>query len=105
MLRVIVTLNADGAVVRDADDCAHLRLATGLDRRELAVALRATGSGAPAEDGDVWLDLAVLRSRAELVASDPEWARHWTALVDDAGRRGALSGDGKAVRVRVEEEM
>lgn len=99
---MLVTLEADGAVVRDADDCGRLHLATALDDGPLRVALRDTGLGEPGPDGDVWLDLAVLRSRAELVATEPDWAQRWSAMVAYAERRGWLSADGRAVRVHIE---
>ncbi len=100
---MIVTLNADGAVVRDADDCTHLSLETALGDDALATALRVTDTGAPTGDGDVWLDVAVLRSRAQLAASEPDWPQRWSAMVAYAEREGWMSDDGRAVRVHVEE--
>ncbi|MDN5750634.1 MAG: hypothetical protein L0H64_19345 [Pseudonocardia sp.] len=99
---MIVTLDADGAVVADADDCRRLRLSTPLDDGPLRVALRDTGTGEPGSDGDVWLDLAVLRSRAKLVATEPDWAQRWSAMVAYAEQQGWLSADGRAVRVHAE---
>lgn len=99
---MIVTLEADGAVVRDADDCDRLCLSTALDADALRVALRDTGIGEPGPDGDVWLHLALLRSRALIVATEPDWAVRWSALVDDARRAGRVSADGRSMRVPVE---
>ncbi len=92
-------MNADGAVVRDADDCGRLRLETELDTPALAAALSATDSGALGDDGVVWLDLAVLRARARLAATVQDWPRRWEALTTDARRAGRLSADGRAVAV------
>lgn len=100
---MIVGMNADGAVVRDADDCGRLRVETTLDAGGLATALRTTELGAVAVDGDVWLDLAVLRSRARLATSAPDWPQRWAAMVAHAERAGWLSDDGLAVRVYVEQ--
>lgn len=99
---MIVTLAADGAVVRDADDCTRLSLATALDADALQVALRDTGTGATAPDGAVWLDLAVLRSRAQIAATAADWSERWTGMVAHAERAGWLSVDGRSVRVHVE---
>ncbi len=95
-----VTLAADGAVVQDADDCTRLHLATSLDGEALRRALRETGAGEVAPDGTVWLDLAVLRSRAELVATEPDWADRWDAMIGHAAEW--VSVDGRSVRVHVE---
>jgi hypothetical protein len=97
---MLVTLAADGAVVQDADDCTRLHLVTSLDGDALRRALRETGAGAVAPDGSVWLDLAVLRSRAKLGATAPDWARRWDAMVEHAA--GWVSVDGRSVRVHVE---
>ena len=42
---VIVRLDADGAVVADADDCSTVHVETGLDADGLRVALATTGTG------------------------------------------------------------
>jgi len=102
---VIVRLEVDGAVVADADDCSAVHVETGLDTDGLRTALVATGTGAVlggagAAAGDVVLDLAVLRTRARLVASAPDWTERFDAMVADAGDR--LTDDGLGLRVPVE---
>jgi hypothetical protein len=109
---VIVRLEADGAVVADADDCSAVRVESALDRDDLQTALAATGTGTVPQprpgDGsaghgaghDVVLDLAVLRSRAQLVASGPDWAERFDAMVAASGER--LTDDGLGLRVPVE---
>jgi hypothetical protein len=102
---VIVRLGADGAVVTDADDCSAVHVETGLDTAGLRTALVATGTGTMAAGpgsapDDVVLDLAVLRSRAQLVASAPDWPQRFDALVAAVGDR--LTADGLGLRVRVE---
>lgn len=99
---MVVTLAVDGAVVADADDCTRLHLATALDGPTLRSALHGTGTGELAPDGAVWLDLAVLRSRAQLAATAQDWAQRWDAMVAYAERSGSLSVDGRSVRVHVE---
>lgn len=104
---MVVTLAVDGAVVGDADDCTRLHLATALDGPALRSALHGTGTGELAPDGTVWLDLAVLRSRAQIAATGPDraqedWARRWDAMIAHAERSGWLSVDGRSVRVHVE---
>ncbi len=98
---MIVILTADGAVVQDPDDCGRLHVRTDLSGDVLAAALTTTGTGAPADDGHVWLDLATLRSRARLAATDPDWPRNWAAMVAYAQRSGWLSPDGLAVRAHL----
>ena len=102
---MIVRLDADGAVVADADDCSAVHLETGLDRDRLRTALHATGTGALADDGGrdrtlAVLDLAVLRSRARLLAHAPDWTERFDALVAASGER--LTDDGLGLRVPVE---
>lgn len=97
-----VTLAADGAVVHDADDCTRLHVVTDLDVDAQRVALRDTGTGTLAPDGGVWLDLAVLRSRAQLVATVDDWPQRWDAMVGYAAGQGWVSVDGRSVRVHVE---
>lgn len=96
-----VTLAADGAVVQDPDDCTRLHLACSLDGDALRKALRDTGVGAVAPDGAVWLDLAVLRSRAQIVASAPDWAQRWESMLGYADGEGWISVDRRSVRVHV----
>ncbi|WP_300007198.1 hypothetical protein [Pseudonocardia sp.] len=97
-----VNLDADGAVVQDADDCTRLHLVTALDGDALRRALYDTGAGELAPDGAVWLDLAVLRSRAKLVATAPDWERRWDGMTARAVDEGWVSVDGRSVRVHVE---
>lgn len=99
---MIVTLATDGLLVQDADDCRRLHLETALDDDALRVALRGTGTGELAPDGDAWLDLATLRARAQLAASAPDWAQRWSAMIDYATREGWVSPDGRAVQVHVQ---
>lgn len=99
---MIVTLETDGLVVQDADDCERLHLQTALDDDALRVALRDTASGVLGADGEVWLDVATLRVRAQLATSSPDWAGSWTEMIAGARRRGRVSADGNAVRVHVE---
>jgi hypothetical protein len=100
---MIVRLTAAGAVVLDADDCTALHLETQLRGGKLRAALATTDTGAADADGEhVWLDLAVLRSRAKLVATAGDWAQRWTAMVGYAREQGWLSRDGRSVRVHVE---
>lgn len=98
---VIVILAADGVLVRDPDDCGRLHVETELSGNDLAAALTGTGTGAPADDGHVWLDLAALRSRAGRAATDPDWPRNWEAMVAYAQRSGWVSPDGLAVRAHL----
>jgi len=107
---VIVRLDADGAVVADADDCSAVHVETGLDPDGLRTALQSTGTGALGGSGTagpdtaagdvVVLDIAVLRSRARLVASAPDWPECFDAMVAAAGDR--LTDDGLGLRVPVE---
>jgi len=62
---MIVRLEADGAVVADADDCSAVHVQTTLDPDGLRAALMHTGTGSLAAGaGEVVLDVAVLRTRA-----------------------------------------
>jgi hypothetical protein len=101
---VIVRLDTDGAVVADADDCSAVHLETGLNAERLRTALVATGTGALAEpDGPpdvVVLDVAVLRSRATLLATRPDWSECFDGMLAGAGER--LTDDGLGLRVPVE---
>lgn len=99
---MIVHIAAEGAAVQNADDCSRLSLLTDLDADGLRAALTATGTGTLADADTVWLDLGVLRSRAELVSAAPDWAQRWTEMIDFAGRRARLSDDGRSVRVHVQ---
>jgi hypothetical protein len=98
---VIVILGADGVLLRDPDDCGRLHVETDLAGDDLVEVLTTTGTGAPAGDGRVWLDLATLRSRARLAATDPDWSANWEAMVAHAQRSGWLSEDGRAVRAHI----
>ncbi len=99
---MIVRLEADGAVVADADDCSAVHVQTTLDRARLRMALLRTGSGAAPDESaaDVVLDLAVLRTRAALVATSADWAERFDELVASSGER--LTDDGLGLRVAVE---
>lgn len=98
---MIVRLETEGAVVQDADDCGGLHVETALDREHLAAALAATGTGAPAGHGGALLDLGVLRSRARLAATVPDWPQRWGVLVERLRREGRIVDDGRSVRVEV----
>jgi hypothetical protein len=99
---MIVLLGADGAVVQDADDCGSLHLQTDLDTDGVRVALRNTGTGELADDETAWLDLGVLRTRAKMLATAPDWADRWAAMTAYAERKGWLSPDGRSVQVHIE---
>ena len=92
---MIVRLDADGAVVADADDCSTVHVESGL-----RTALVATGTGAPAGPDAVVLDIAVLRSRARLLATAPDWSECFDGMLAGAGER--LTDDGLVLRVPVE---
>ena len=103
---MIVRLEADGAVVADADDCSAVHVRTSLDPDGLRAALLRTGTGsittgrAAGVAAEVVLDVAVLRSRAALVATAPDWAQRFDALIASSGQR--LTSDGLGLRVPVE---
>jgi hypothetical protein len=99
--RVIVRLTAAGAVVQDPDDLAGVRLRTDLDAAGLRTALADTGTGELVDPGTALLDLAVLRSLAALTPTAADWSQRWAAMVEDAGRAGRLSPDGRSIRVAV----
>jgi hypothetical protein len=101
---VIVRLSAAGAIVRDPDDLAGLRLETDLDADGVRTALTTIGTGELRDDGTALLDVAVLRSLAVMSigpAAAPDWPQRWKAMIEDARRRGLLSADGRSVRVPV----
>ena len=98
---MIVRLSAAGAVVQDPDDLADLSLETDLDADRLRTALATTGTGEIHDDGTALLDVAVLRSLAALTPTAPDWPQRWNAMLEDAGRHGRLSADGRSVRVPV----
>ena len=99
---MIVRLAADGVVVQDADDCTRLQVTTDLDAEGLRSALAATETGELVDTDIVQLDLAVLRSRAQLVADAPDWAHRWQTLTSQAERQGRLTADRRCVRVPVQ---
>ncbi len=99
---MIVLLATDGVVVQHADDCDQLHITTDLDASGVRIALAATGTGELIDADSVWLDLAVLRSRAQMVATAPDWAQRWEAMTSHAEREGRLSPDRRSVRVPVE---
>ena len=88
--------------MRDADDCTRLHVESDLDGAALRAALRRTGTGEIGEGENAWLDLAVLRSRAALLATEPDWSERWSAMTAYAERKGWLSDDGRSVQVHVE---
>ena len=98
---MIVRLEAAGAVVAEADDCSAVHLETELDAAGLRASLLGTDTGTVVPEGDlVVLDVGVLRSRAQLTVSDPDWPRRFAEMVADAGDR--LTDDGLGLRVPVE---
>ena len=98
---MIVRLDADGAVVADADDCSAVHVQTTLDPDGLRAALMHTGTGSlAAGPGEVVLDVAVLRTRTALLASASDWAERFDALIAGSGER--LTDDGLGLRVPVE---
>jgi hypothetical protein len=99
---VIVRLSAEGAVVQDADDLGRLHVQTDLDADGLRTALRTTGTGELVDGDTAMLDVAVLRSRAVLLATRPDWAERWADMIAYAERSGWLHEDGKCVQVHVE---
>lgn len=99
---MIVRVGKDGAVVRDADDCGRLHLESDLDEAALRTALRTTGTGELVDADNAHLDLGVLRSRAALLATAPDWAERWSAMTGYAEKKGWLSEDGRSVQVHVE---
>ena len=99
---MILRMDADGAVVREADDGTQLHLETALDQVALRRALRTTGTGQLLDGGEVELDLGVLRSRAQLAGTGPDWPQRWSAMVEHARRAGRMAPDGRSVRVPVE---
>ena len=99
--RVIVRLDTDGAVVADADDCSAVHVQTTLEQEGLRAALLQTGTGSMSDEAtDVVLDIAVLRSRAALLATTPDWVQRFEELVASSGER--LTDDGLGLRVSVE---
>jgi hypothetical protein len=99
---MIVRLAADGVVVLDADDCTRIQVTTDLDADGLSTALAATETGELVDADTVQLDLAVLRSRAQLVANAPDWAHRWETLTGLVERQGRLTEDRRWVRVPVQ---
>ena len=99
---MIVRLEAAGAVVADADDFSAVHVQTALDPDGLRTAMLQTGTGSVPADGAavVVLDVGVLRSRAALVTSAPDWAERFDALIAASGDR--LTDDGLGLRVPVE---
>ena len=101
---MIVRLGADGVVVPDADDCTRLHVSTDLDAAGVRTALSGTGTGELVDSDTVLLDLAVLRSRAQLAATAPDWAQRWEAMTSHVERTGGLSPDRRSVRVGLDRE-
>jgi hypothetical protein len=99
---MIVRLAADGVVVQDADDCTRLHVSTDLDPAGVRAALATTETGEQVDADTVLFDLTVLRSRAQLAATAPDWAQRWEAMTSYAERSGWLSPDRRSVQVHVE---
>ena len=99
---MIVRLTAAGAVVQDADDLGRLHLQTDLDAEGVRTALTTTGTGELIDADTAWLDLGVLRSHAQLVATAPDWAQRWAEMTAYAERKGWLSQDARSVQVHIE---
>ncbi|GAA1301936.1 hypothetical protein ACQPZA_10120 [Pseudonocardia xinjiangensis] len=99
---MIVRLTAEGAVVQDADDLGRLHLQTDLDAEGIRTALTTTGTGELIDPDTAWLDLGVLRSRAQLLATAPDWDERWAAMTAYAERKGWLSPDARSVQVHIE---
>ena len=99
---MIVRLTAEGAVVQDADDLGRLHVQTDLDADGLRTALKTTGTGELVDADAALLDVAVLRSRAALLATTPDWAERWAEMIAYAERKGWLSDGGRCVQVHVE---
>ena len=99
---MIVRLTAEGAVVQDPDDLARLHVQTGLDADGLRTALKTTGTGELIDADTALLDVAVLRSRAAIVATAPDWAERWAEMIVYAESKGWLSDDGRCVQVHVD---
>jgi hypothetical protein len=99
---VIVLLTAEGAVVQDADDLGRLHLQTDLDSEGARTALVTTGTGELIDADTAWLDLAVLRSRAQLLVTASDWDERWGAMTSYAERKGWLSPDRRSVQVHIE---
>jgi hypothetical protein len=99
---MIVRLTAEGAVVQDADDLGRLHLQTDLDADGVRTALSTTGTGELIDADTAWLDLGVLRSRAHLLATAPDWPQRWDAMTEYAQRKGWLSPDARSVQVHIE---
>ena len=98
---MIVRLDADGAVVADADDCSAVHVQTTLEQEGLRAALLQTGTGSMSDaPTDVVLDIAVLRSRAALVATTPDWVQRFEELLASSGEQ--LTDDGLGLRVTVD---
>lgn len=95
---MIVVLDADGVVVQEPHDLDVVRLRTELDPDAARTALQTTGSGV-LEGEHAQLDLAVLRSRAELLVDDPGWGDRWAEMVNRAEREGRLSADRRWMRL------
>lgn len=95
-------LEAEGVVVAEPDDLTRLHLQTDLDEDGVRAALTSTGTGRLVDPDTALLDLAVLRSRAGLLATAPDWSQRWTAMTGYAASKGWLSDDGRAVQVHIE---
>lgn len=99
---MIVYLTAAAATVLDADDCTRLHVYTQLLNHEISHALQVTETGSIASDGAALLTLDVLRARAHMAATAPEWAQRWDDMIAYAARKGWLTEDGSAVQAHIE---
>ncbi|GAA4658684.1 hypothetical protein [Amycolatopsis dongchuanensis] len=99
---MIVRLTRTDALVAEADDCARLHVGTTLAPDEVDAALRATGTGRLAEDGNALLDLRTLHARARSAAASADWADRWEAMIAYARKKGWITADGTAVQAHVE---
>lgn len=99
---MIVQLSAGAARVAEPDDCTRLHVATSLPADAVDEALRGSGAGRLAPEGDALLDVETLRRRARAAADAPDWDDRWTTMIDYARSKGWVTADDAAVRAHVE---
>jgi hypothetical protein len=91
------------ARVVDVDNLTRLHLAFGeVTDEEAAEVLERSGLGRMQDADTAFLDVAALRAAAEPLATAPDWASRWDAMVAGAGDKGWLSDDGASLQVHVE---
>lgn len=100
---MIVRLDVDGASVLEPDDCRRLHVMTTPTVSDVTAALRAAGIGRLGANGDALLDVEELRRRAHAVATAPDWADSWTAMIGYATAKGWLTPDGRHLVAHVEQ--